>query len=60
MSQFLEPLSVFLLQLRDRIDLTNVPFSDRMARIMLFRSGDSLTWRSAPAATSKKDRPPLQ
>lgn len=45
--QALEPRSDFLLQLRDRIDLTNVPFSDRMARIMLFRSGDSFYIRLA-------------
>ena len=33
--------------LKNRLDLTHIPFSDRMARIMLFRSGDSFYIRLA-------------
>jgi hypothetical protein len=39
--------SEFLTLLKDRIDLTHIPFSDRMARIMLFRRGDSFHIRLA-------------
>ncbi len=41
------PTSEFLMLLKDRIDLTHIPFSDRMARIMLFRRGDSFHIRLA-------------
>ena len=41
------PTSSFLTRLKDRIDLTHIPFGDRMARIMLFRSGDSFYIRLA-------------
>jgi len=41
------PTSEFIALLQDRIDLTHIPFSDRMARIMLFRSGDSFYIRLA-------------
>jgi hypothetical protein len=41
------PTSEFITLLKDRIDLTHIPFSDRLARIMLFRSGDSFYIRLA-------------
>lgn len=41
------PTSDFLTRLKDRIDLTHIPFGDRMARIMLFRSGSAFYIRLA-------------
>jgi len=41
------PVSQFLTLLKDRVDLTHIPFSDRMARIMLFRNDDSFYIRLA-------------
>jgi glycogen debranching enzyme len=41
------PQSMFLNLLKDRLDLTHIPFSDRMARMMMFRSGDSFYIRLA-------------
>jgi len=41
------PTSEFLELLKDRVDLTHIPFSDRMARIMLFRNDDSFYIRLA-------------
>ena len=41
------PTSEFITLLKDRIDLTHIPFSDRLARIMLFRRGDSFDIRLA-------------
>jgi hypothetical protein len=42
-----EPSSPFLLRLRDRVDLTRIPFSDRMSRMMLFRQDDAIFIRLA-------------
>ena len=41
------PTSEFITLLKDRIDLAHIPFSDRMARIMLFRHGHSFYIRLA-------------
>jgi len=41
------PQSVFLNLLKDRLDLTHIPFSDRMARMMMFRNGGSFYIRLA-------------
>ncbi len=43
----IEPTSTFLRQLKNRIDLSRIPFSDRMARILLFREGATLHIRLA-------------
>lgn len=41
------PASPTLELLRDRINLTTIPFSERGSRLMLFRNGDSLSIRLA-------------
>lgn len=41
------PTSEFITLLQNRIDLAHIPFSDRQARIMLFRSHDSFYIRLA-------------
>ncbi len=42
-----DKMTPYLALLKDRLDLTHIPFSDRMARIMLFRDGDSFYIRLA-------------
>ena len=58
--------SPYLAFLRNRIDLRHVPFSDRGARLMVFRDGDALRVRLAerwlkqePRLSAYRDRPPL-
>ena len=43
-----EPRSPFLRQLRDRIDLAQIPFGDRGARILFFRDRRKICQDSAP------------
>jgi hypothetical protein len=47
MPEQLEPASPFLVRLRDRIDLTHIPFSDRLSRMMVFRQDNSIYIRLA-------------
>ncbi len=66
MPELTEPASQFLVRLRDRIDLTHIPFSDRMSRMLVFRRGDSIyirlaeRWEKQQAAVGHyRVRPPI-
>ncbi|HEX9116416.1 MAG TPA: trehalase family glycosidase [Anaerolineae bacterium] len=61
-----EPASPFLVRLRNRIDLAHIPFSDRLARMLVFRKGDSIfirlaeRWEKQQAAVGHyRVRPPI-
>jgi putative isomerase len=47
MTALAEPTSPFLVRLRDRISLIDIPFGDRLSRMLLFRKDDTLYIRLA-------------
>lgn len=51
MLYFSKPKSIFLRHLRDRIDLTHIPFGDRSTRIMFFRARQGPKADAPPANT---------
>ncbi|MEN6409297.1 MAG: trehalase family glycosidase [Anaerolineaceae bacterium] len=61
-----EPSSPYLKMLKNRVDLTQIPFSDRGSRLLVQRSGDWLVIRLAerwfkadPRLSAYRQRPPL-
>lgn len=61
-----EPSSPYLKILKNRVDLTQIPFSDRGSRLLVQRKGDGLTIRLAerwykadPRLSAYRQRPPL-